>query len=83
MRVISSIDYHALKDGGGREGGQIDVYRRDPGYYQKCVLDADNKWQRVGPLLPPDARVGYPWTIKNWYKILPELFTKGTEGKGK
>ena len=82
VRVISSIDYHALKDGGDREGGQIDVYRRDPGYYQKCVLDADNKWQRVGPLLPPDARVGYPWTIKNWYKILPELFTKGN-AKGK
>ena len=33
--------------------------------------DKNNKenvgeWIRVGDLLPPDSRVGYPWTVKNW-----------------
>ncbi|CAJ1937297.1 unnamed protein product [Cylindrotheca closterium] len=25
-------------------------------------------WERIGPLLPPDARTGFPWTVKVWKK---------------
>lgn len=45
------------------------------GYYNRCIkIKSDNNiddvWQRDGPLNLPDARVGYPWTVNDWTKIL-------------
>jgi len=47
------------------------------GYYSKCVLTKDKNiteekdtWERSGDLLSPDGRVGFPWTVKDWNKIL-------------
>ena len=33
-------------------------------------------WDRVGPLHRPDARMGFPWTVKNWQKHFDKNETK-------
>jgi len=52
----------------------LDVYRKIDGYYNRCVLSVEGEWERVGPMMVPDARVGFPWTVANWEK----LFAKKT-----
>jgi hypothetical protein len=68
--------YDAMKCGGEHTpGGKMDVYRKTPGYYSKCVKevveDGGTVWRRVDPiaLSPPDYRVGFPWTVKSWEKF--------------
>ena len=74
VRLIAGPHFDLMKCGGGRDGGQLDVYRRDPGYYSVCRLKS-GEWIREGPLLKPDARVGYPWTlsVKKWGKMLAKI----------
>lgn len=43
------------------------------GYYSKCKLTTDGTWERVGGLLEPDGRVGFPWTVKDWSKLLKKV----------
>jgi hypothetical protein len=54
-----------------------DVYRAKDGYYSICrkVEDGNNSeiWQREGPLLPPDTRMGFPWTVKDWEKCWEKI----------
>lgn len=56
------------------EGGQKDVYREKDGYYSCCqrheISGGSVVWTREGPLLAPDERVGFPWTVKNWDKYM-------------
>jgi hypothetical protein len=37
-------------------------------------------WAREGPLLAPDARIGFPWTVKNWEKHLRKSEKRRSEG---
>jgi len=69
FRVITGPMFDALSCGGDLKGGQVDVYRRSPGYYN-CCRKRDGIWYREGELLKPDARVGFPWTVKDWDKHL-------------
>eukprot|EP00041_Stephanoeca_diplocostata_P027489 m.756519 g.756519 ORF g.756519 m.756519 type:complete len:183 (-) comp23184_c0_seq10:2501-3049(-) len=70
FRLIAGPMFHAFKCGGAHKGGQLDVYRQPPGgYYSRCEL-TDGGWTRVGDLAEPDARIGFPWTVKNWEKYL-------------
>ena len=39
-----------------------------PGYYIHCRRQTDGSWQRQQPLPRPDARFGFPWTVKDWEK---------------
>jgi cytidyltransferase-like protein len=56
-------NFHASIPGGAQQ------YRE--GYYNCCILSTmDNTWQRQGDLFQPDARVGFPWTVKDWSKFL-------------
>ena len=67
------LDPHNVDD-----GITNDVYRRIPGYYACCRRQQlptggannengdDTAWVREGSLPAPDARVGFPWTVKNW-----------------
>mmetsp|Transcript_27253 Transcript_27253/g.80334 ORF Transcript_27253/g.80334 Transcript_27253/m.80334 type:complete len:794 (-) Transcript_27253:23-2404(-) len=70
FRLIAGPMFHALSCGGSLPGGQRDVYRAKEGYYSVCRRKGQNKWEREGELLAPDARVGFPFTVKNWKKIL-------------
>ena len=67
LRLIPGPMFEALECGGSA-GGQRDVYRGSPGYYSMCVRE-DGRWVRRGPLQHPDARVGFPWTVKDWSKV--------------
>eukprot|EP00934_Nitzschia_sp_Nitz4_P007742 Nitzschia sp. Nitz4//scaffold226_size53432//28383//30972//NITZ4_006701-RA/size53432-augustus-gene-0.62-mRNA-1//-1//CDS//3329542751//7732//frame0 len=73
FRLIPAPLYHALQCGGSVSGGQKDVYRGTDGYYSCCRARKDENgqivWERQGPLLQPDARMGFPWTVRNWDKI--------------
>ena len=55
------------------QGGQLDVYRQRDGYYSMCrkIVRDDGiiSWERSGPILTPDARIGFPWTVKDWDKF--------------
>jgi hypothetical protein len=70
FRLIPGPLFHGLKCGSTVPGGQRDVYRETEGYYSKCRKEWDengaSKWSREGPLLKPDARAGFPWTVKDW-----------------
>lgn len=39
-----------------------------PGYYLQCFKRGPGGWQRCEPLPRPDARFGFPWTVKDWDK---------------
>ncbi|KAG7371811.1 glycerol-3-phosphate cytidylyltransferase [Nitzschia inconspicua] len=75
FRLIEGQMYHSIQCGGDQPGGKMDVYRKTPGYYSKCVrevlTDGGFIWKRVNPttLSPPDYRVGFPWTVKSWDKF--------------
>jgi cytidyltransferase-like protein len=73
FRLIPGPMFHALKDGSSFPGGQKDVYRNNDGYYSCCRKemrgDESVVWNREGPLLAPDARIGFPWTVKDWDKF--------------
>ena len=76
FRIIPGPMFDALKCGGSHPGGQIDVYRRSDGYYTSCSRkqhgDGKCTWERMnnsGCLNQPDARVGFPWTVKDWDKF--------------
>lgn len=43
------------------------------------IADMSSVWKRDGPLLRPDARVGFPWTVKDWDKF----FRKHLQNKNK
>ena len=48
------------RQGGGRAGAEAEA-----------EAEAEEEaWERDGPLLPPDARVGFPFTVKRWDKFL-------------
>jgi hypothetical protein len=71
FRIIPGNMYHNMKCSGDIEKGQLDVYRQKDGYYSYCrkKYDQENnciQWERIGPLMKPDSRIGYPWTVKNW-----------------
>ena len=72
FRLIPGRLFGQMKCGGSIEGGQKDVYRETEGYYSCCKLqrgvDGTCKWTSDRPLLPPDGRAGFPWTVKNWDK---------------
>lgn len=68
FRLIPGSMMDALKSGVECVGGQVDAYRRIPGYYSCCRRGSNGIWQREGRLLSPDARVGFPWTVKDWDK---------------
>ena len=71
FRLIPGPLFHSLKCGGSYPGGKIDVYRNKLGYYSQCTLDDDSvNWKRKGPMLSPDARNGFPWTVKDWDQFL-------------
>jgi cytidyltransferase-like protein len=85
VRLIPGPYFHALKCGGHLTGGQLDVYRKGGGYYSMCTLSSTSEdkkgdtgngcgeaasWERNGNILKPDARVGYPFTVKNWDKLI-------------
>lgn len=80
FRLIEGSMYDAMRCGGEQSGGKTDVYRKTPGYYSKCVKtalhddDGTVVWRRVSPasLVPPDYRVGFPWTVKSWDKFWGE-----------
>jgi hypothetical protein len=63
FRLIPGSMMDALKS-----GEKADAYRRTPGYYSCCRRGSNGIWQREGPLLSPDARVGFPWNVKDWDK---------------
>ena len=77
FRLIPGPMFHSLKCGGSYPGGKVDVYRRKTGYYSHCTIDDDKSssssskevWKRSGELLVPDARNGFPWTVKDWDKF--------------
>lgn len=73
FRLIPGPLFHSLKCGFSASGGQKDVYRESEGYYGRCRKEFDEngnaKWTREGPRLTPDARVGFPWTVKDWDKF--------------
>ena len=66
FRVIPGPFFDTLKCGGSRSGGVRDVYREKKGYYSRCYKqvkeNSDPIWIREGPIQPPDARYGFPWT---------------------
>ena len=78
VRLLPGPMYHALADGEHEVGGQADVYRRQEGYYSRCIYRYNTsqeestapQWERIGPLPIPDARMGFPWTVTNWGKLL-------------
>ena len=87
FRILRGVWYEALVDGSGEAGGQKDVYREKHGYYSVAMAvdmnrekqagdgameQTSGEWARKGPLLAPDYRVGYPFTVKpsRWSKIL-------------
>jgi hypothetical protein len=75
FRLLDGASYDALRCGGGEPGGQMDVFRKSPGYYSECVKqtldDGSIVWNRIRPLSLglPDYRVGFPWTVKDWDKF--------------
>jgi len=84
FRLVDGRVFHALECGGHLEGGQQDVYRATPGYYHRCIRSQESHgdkptWIRDencrsgtgknGELAPPDFRIGFPWTVKNWEKF--------------
>ena len=42
--------------------------RAKPGYYLQCFPQPGGFWRRHEPLPRPDARFGFPWTVKDWEK---------------
>jgi cytidyltransferase-like protein len=74
FRIIPDSLFRVLADGGSVRGGQRDVYRQTEGYYSSCRRCANgSSWEREGPLQKPDARTGFPWTVKGedgWVKLL-------------
>ena len=42
--------------------------RAKPGYYLQCFPQPGGFWRRPEPLPRPDARFGFPWTVKDWEK---------------
>ena len=85
FRVIHGEWYDALVDGHDF-GGAKDVYRdksKAP-YYSKCCLRSSSAgWVREGELVPPDHRVGYPFTVKpsRWSSVLQKNRAKRQESK--
>jgi cytidyltransferase-like protein len=74
FRIIPGHLYDSLKCGGSQPLGQMDVYRQKEGYYAKCrrvvSSSGSEKWERDGSFVKPDARCGFPWTVKNWDNIV-------------
>jgi cytidyltransferase-like protein len=64
FRLIAGPIFHALLP------SKDSIYRH--GFYSTCRLNQEQSiWERVEPaLLLPDARVGFPWTVKDWDKYL-------------
>jgi hypothetical protein len=46
----------------------------------RTAMPAAVEWAREGPFLAPDARIGFPWTVKNWEKHLRKSEKRRTEG---
>lgn len=56
------------------EAGATDCNQLTESYYSVCQKVTENNvssWKkRDGPILLPDARMGFPWTVKSWDKLL-------------
>eukprot|EP00435_Cladocopium_sp_Y103_P030281 s2088_g7.t1 len=65
VRLICGPTFHALKFADGTQDLRV-----KPGYYLQCFPGSDGCWQRHNgqPLPRPDARFGFPWTVKDWDK---------------
>jgi cytidyltransferase-like protein len=59
FRLIAGPLYEKFKFGDALNGGKL-----SSGYYC-CCRKTDKIWQREGDMLSPDARMGYPFTLKN------------------
>jgi len=79
FRLIPGPLFEKAKCGSGVPGGQKDVYRASEGYYSRCRKKCRDEtsttttitaWIREGPLLIPDPRVGFPFTVQDWDKFL-------------
>lgn len=62
VRLICGPTFHALKFADGSQD-----LKAKPGYYLQCFRGPGG-WQRFEPLPRPDARFGFPWTVKDWDK---------------
>lgn len=72
FRLIPGPLFDVAKTATGIAGGQKDVYRASNGYYSCCRKPPGGdvyQWAREGPLLTPDARVGFPFTVQDWGKF--------------
>lgn len=84
FRIIPGKMFHCIQCGGAVAGGQLDVYRQTEGYYSRCykaTSQVSQLWIRDGPLVPPDARVGFPWTVKDWSVLLQKQSSDENEKK--
>lgn len=63
-----SLDFRMIPD--SLWEGPDNVYKK-PGYFAICHR-AGGEWQRAEPLAPPDGRCGFPWTVKDWSKLVPQ-----------
>eukprot|EP00434_Breviolum_minutum_P005106 symbB.v1.2.004501.t1/scaffold250.1/size251770/12 len=65
VRLICGPLFHALR---GDE--KKDLFQSPKaGYYIHCI-PSSHGWQRATEPLPlPDARFGFPWTVKDWEKL--------------
>jgi hypothetical protein len=69
FRLIPGPVFEEAKCGGGISGGQRNVYMGSEGYYSCCQKPSNGEattWIRKGPLLTPDVRVGFPFTVQDW-----------------
>ena len=78
FRLIPGPLFDALECGSSHDGGQKDVYRQRSGYYSMCKLNKnpskeDLQWEREGSLPVPDERVGFPWTVRDWNKVMKKV----------
>lgn len=72
-RMFSSL----VEDNGGssqQPGGKVNFYRQKEGYYCCChrsnsisTSSGETVWHcKKKDLHPPDARMGFPWTVTDW-----------------
>lgn len=61
-----SLDFRAIA-GHIFDSLAIECGAYSDGYYTCCRRNGEGTWERVNSdLVPPDARTGFPWTIKDW-----------------
>ena len=73
---------HHRHDGGAAGGASSAIMGGDGGGVGRGGDDRPGPipWERRGPLPPPDARVGFPFTVKDWGKWERKKKKKGGGG---